>query len=174
MDLEKDAGRLLDQLDVLRHASDLDLLIFFARHPRSLLSSEQIAAFLGYSVKEVAASLELLLEAGFLTRTPNPRHVARMYLFAATPPGGGWLPAVKRLATTRQGRLALIRQIRRRSSDARGSTQRGESADTAVPPPLQFPRGRAAMDDSPQNANVVAPEAPSEPKKQGSGRGGER
>lgn len=87
MDLDTAAGRLLDLLDVLRHASDLDLLIFLARHPRSLLSSEQIAAFLGYSVKEVAASLELLLEAGFLTRRPNPRHVARMYLLTATPPG---------------------------------------------------------------------------------------
>ena len=27
--LEYDAGRLLDQLDVLRHPSDLDLLVFF-------------------------------------------------------------------------------------------------------------------------------------------------
>jgi len=115
MDLGKDAGHLLDQLDVLRHPSDLDLLVFFARHPRTLLSSEQIAAFLGYGIKETAASLELLLEAGFLTRTPNPRHVARMYLLVGTPPGGGWLPALTRLATTREGRLALIWEIRRRA-----------------------------------------------------------
>jgi DNA-binding MarR family transcriptional regulator len=123
MDLETDAGRLLDQLDVLRHPSDLDLLIFFARHPRVLLSSEQLAAFLGYGVKEVAASLELLLDAGFLTRTPNPRHVARMYVLAVTPPGGAWLPALRRLAGTREGRLALIWEIRRRPSDAVGGPQ---------------------------------------------------
>jgi DNA-binding MarR family transcriptional regulator len=126
MDLENDAGRLLDQLDVLRHPSDLDLLIFFARHPRVLLSSEQLAAFLGYGVKEVAASLELLLDAGFLTRTPNPRHVARMYVLAVTPPGGGWLPALRRLAGTREGRLALIWEIRRRPSDAVGGPKSAE------------------------------------------------
>ena len=151
MDLGKDAGRLLDQLDVLRRPSDLDLLVFFARHPRTLLSSEQLAAFLGYGVKEMAASLELLLDAGFLTRTSHPRHVTRMHLLAGTPPGGGWLPAVKRLATTREGRLALIWEIRRRSSDAMsGPTQQGEGADAAVSPPLRSPQGQAAADDSQQ------------------------
>jgi hypothetical protein len=39
MDHEETAGRLLDQFDVLRHATDLDLLVSFARHPRSLLAS---------------------------------------------------------------------------------------------------------------------------------------
>jgi hypothetical protein len=174
MDLEKDASRLLDQLDVLRHASDLDLLVFFARHPRTLLSSEQIAAFLGYGVKEIAASLDLLLEAGFLTRTPNPRHVARMYLLAAPPPGGGWLRAVKRLATTRAGRLALIGEIRRRSSDSmRGPTQRTGFADAAVAPPLRFPQARAAVDDSQQTRRLASPGASSEPRTR-SERGGKR
>ena len=114
IDVRKDAGRLLDQRDVLRQSSDLDLLLFFSRHPRTLLSSEHIAAFLGYGVKEIAASLDLLLEAGFLTRTPSPRRLARMYVLVATPPGDGWLSEVQRLATTREGRLALIGEIRRR------------------------------------------------------------
>jgi hypothetical protein len=123
MDLEEQARRLLGQRDVLRHPSDLDLLIFFARHPRSLLSSEQIAIFLGYGVKDIAASLDLLLEAGFLTRTPNPKHTARMYVFAVNPPGGGWLSALKELASTRAGRVALLWAIRRRSATADGPTQ---------------------------------------------------
>jgi hypothetical protein len=136
MDLEQDAHRLLGQLDVLRHPSDLDLLIFFARHPRSLLSSDQLAAFLGYGVKDIAASLDLLLDAGFLTRTPNHRHAARMYVFAINPPGGGWLPALKKLASTREGRLALIWAIRRRLSQADGPTQmvaRKETKSGAIP-----------------------------------------
>ena len=166
MDLRSDVGRLLDERNVLRHPSDLDLLVFFARQPRSLLSSEHLAAFLGYGVKEIASSLELLLEAGFLTRTPHPRHVARMYVLAATPPGGGWLLAVKRLATTREGRLALIGEIRRRSSDTVGGlTPRSDFADAAVSPPLRFPQERAAVQDS-QLRNMT-PGAPGEPRNDG-------
>lgn len=142
MDLVNDAGRLLDQIDVLRHPSDLDLLVFFARHPRTLLSSDQIAAFLGYGVKEIAASLELLLEAGFVTRTPNPRNVARMYVLAAAPPGGGWLSALKHLATTRDGRLALILEIKRRAPGALDQSEHGGIANPGESGPLRFPPGR--------------------------------
>ena len=145
MNLENDARRLLDELDVLRHPCDLDLIIFFARHPRSLLASEQLAAFLGYGVKEIADSLELLLDAGFLTRTPNPRHVARMYVFSVDAPGGGWLPALVRLAATRNGRLELIWAIRERSSGtAGGPSGPDKRGHRPAPGTLLFPRRRAA------------------------------
>ncbi len=145
MNLDTDARRLLDQLEVLRHPSDLDLLVFFARHPRTLLATEQISAFLGYGFKEIAASLDLLLEAGFLTRTPNRRHAARMYVFAVSAPGGGWVPALMRMASTRPGRLALIMAIRRKSIDATGgSAERVAGSDPGVPDLLPFPARRAA------------------------------
>jgi len=38
------ARRLVERIGVLRNACDLDLLLFFVRHPRALLTSEQIAA----------------------------------------------------------------------------------------------------------------------------------
>lgn len=78
MDPEGDARRLRSRLGVLRQPCDLDLLIFFAKHPRTLLDDEKLAAFLGYGAKEMVASLDLLLEAGFLMRTSNPKHAARM------------------------------------------------------------------------------------------------
>lgn len=46
MKIEEHARRLLDRIGVLGHPSDLDLLIFFARHPRSLLASEHLATLL--------------------------------------------------------------------------------------------------------------------------------
>jgi hypothetical protein len=174
MDLENDARRLLSELDVLRRPSDLDLLVFFARHPRSLLSSEQIAAFLGHGVTEVAASLELLLGAGFLTRTQNPRHVARMYHLAAPPPGGGWLPALTRLATTREGRLALIAAIRRRSVDGGGATNEGAAVDTAMARPLQFPGVRPANERSRHKRPTPPMAVPSSEPNTRSRRGGEQ
>lgn len=118
MDQDQDARRLLDRIDVLRHPSDLDLLIFFARHPRSLLASEQLAAFLGYGVKDVAASLDLLLRAALITRTPNPSHSARLYVFSVDGPSSEWLPELLKLASTREGRLAIIWELRRRVSGA--------------------------------------------------------
>lgn len=120
MDLDEHARRLVARIDVLRDPCDLDLLIFFARHPRTLMASEHLGAFLGYGVKEIAASLDLLMAAGLLTRTPNPRHAARMYVFAVDGSGGGWLPALLKLAATRQGRLELIWALRRRRSERPG------------------------------------------------------
>jgi len=116
MSLDEDARRLLERVGVLRHPCDLDLLIFFARHPHNLLASEQFAAFLGYGMKEIAASLDILLEAGFVTRTPNPAHAARMYVFSVDGQGSTGLPELLQLASTRDGRIALSWELRRRAS----------------------------------------------------------
>jgi hypothetical protein len=99
--------RLLDQIRVLRHPCDLDLLLFFIRHPRALLSSDQIAAFLGYDVKPLGESLDAFVAAELLTRTQTPTSAARMYVFAAGGPHRSWLPSVVELASTREGRLAM-------------------------------------------------------------------
>ena len=99
--------RLLDQIEVLRDPCDLDLLVFFVRHPRVLLTSDQIAAFLGYDVKRLGEALEALVTAGLLTRMQRPTGVARMYVFAIGGAHGGWLPSLVELASTREGRLAM-------------------------------------------------------------------
>lgn len=101
------ARRLLDQIGVLRHPCDLDLLLFFVRHPRALLTSDQIASYLGYDVKQIGDSLDVLLEATLLTRSQNPTHAARMFVFAVRGPHGGWLPALVDILSTREGRLAV-------------------------------------------------------------------
>ena len=99
--------RLLDRIGVLRRPCDLDLLLFFIRHPRALLSSDQIAAFLGYEVKRLGESLDVLVTAELLTRTQTATSAARMYVFAVGGPHGGWLPSLVELASTREGRLAM-------------------------------------------------------------------
>jgi hypothetical protein len=99
--------RLLDRIRVLRRPCDLDLLLFFIRHPRALLGSDQIAAFLGYDVKRLGESLDALVTAELLTRTQTPTSAAPMYVFAVGGPHGGWLPSLVELASTREGRLAM-------------------------------------------------------------------
>jgi hypothetical protein len=131
--------RLLDRIGVLRHPCDLDLLVFFARHPRTLLASEQLAIWLGYEVKQIAASLEILLNAGLLTRAQNPTHAARMYVFAVDSTSGGWLPPLVELASTREGRIALKGGLSRRApKDTGGPAAHGPRSTAAVRGPHPF------------------------------------
>lgn len=116
----EEARRLLDRIGMLRHPCDLDLLLFFARHPRTLITSEQLANWLGYELKQIADSLEVLLEGGLLTRTQNPTHAARMYVFAIRGTSGGWLPSLLEVASTRQGRLALIAALSESTQEGAG------------------------------------------------------
>jgi predicted transcriptional regulator len=102
----EEARALLDRAAVLREAADFDLLVFFARHPHTLLASETLAALLGYELKDIARSLEALLECGLLKRTQTSAHAARLYVFAADAPHE-WVPPLLKMATTRAGRLAL-------------------------------------------------------------------
>ena len=99
--------RLLDQISVLRRPCDLDLLLFFIRHPRALLSSDQIAAFLGYDLKRLGESLDVLVTAELLTRTQTLTSAAPMYVLGVGGPHGDWLPSLVELASTREGRLAV-------------------------------------------------------------------
>lgn len=136
----QDARRLLDRIGVLRHACDLDLLIFFARHPRSLLDSESLARFLGYDLKEIAESLDVLLAARIITRTQVPTHAARLYVFSIDPRTGGadddWLPSLLAFVSTRPGRLGLREALKRRQREVTNGPVAGTQADTRPEPRL--------------------------------------
>jgi hypothetical protein len=131
MNLE-DIPPLLDRIGLLRHPCDLDLLLFFARHPRTLITSEQLAVWLGYELKQIADSLEILLDGGLLTRTQNPTHAARMYVFSVGGAPGGWLPSLLKLASTRQGRLAAIQALSRHTPKGAGGPVARRARDMAA------------------------------------------
>jgi DNA-binding MarR family transcriptional regulator len=103
------ARTLLHRVPALQHPSDLDLLVFFAKHPHTLLSTEHIARLLGYPIKEIARSLDALLAAGLVTRAQqqNRTRCARMYVFSPTDETGDVLAALVEQASTREGRVAL-------------------------------------------------------------------
>ena len=54
----KRIGDLLDRIGCLEHLSDLDLLLFFYRHPQAFLSSERLAVYVGYDLLQAKRSLE--------------------------------------------------------------------------------------------------------------------
>lgn len=133
----EDAHRLLARIGLAR-VCDLDLLMFFARHPRALLTSESLASFLGYDLKDIAESLEVLMAAGLLARTQTPAHAARLYVFAPDERSGDWLPPLVALAATREGRLALRRGLRVKRDATGDRTRRGQADSMMKPGPRRI------------------------------------
>jgi hypothetical protein len=103
-----EAKLLLARTPVIRGACELDLLGFLHRHPRTLLTSEQLAVFVGYDMKRVAKSIEVFIGAGLLERTKNRMHAVRMYSLVLNGPQGEVLTALVKLASTRQGRRDIL------------------------------------------------------------------
>jgi DNA-binding MarR family transcriptional regulator len=114
------ARQLIDRISVLRQSSDLDLLIFFARHPRTLMASEQLAALTGYRLQQTADSLEVLLKAGLITRSQKAPSASRLYVFVPAA-GAEWIHEIFTLATTRPGRVALRCALAARSQAPPGA-----------------------------------------------------
>jgi len=103
---------MLDRIRSIRHACDLDLLLFFYRHPRALLTSEQLVAYLGYEREQVAKSLDGLIEAGLLTRSQSSSRVARLYVLELSGTMGGLLASLLKIAGRRQGRQDVMRLLK--------------------------------------------------------------
>src|SRR5437773_5913083 len=125
----KRIGDLLDRIGCLRHPCDLDLLLFFYRHPRAYLITERLAQYVGYDLPLVAQSLETLITAGLLRRWPNSTHPAQLYVLTPGSTLGGWLAPLLRIAATREGRLAVLDALKQQSSPGRPG--RGESESVA-------------------------------------------
>jgi predicted transcriptional regulator len=124
--------QLLERSKVLHHPCDVDLLLFFYRHPRSLLTSDQLATFVGYGVSQIAASLEAFIAAGIIERSQNPTHYARMYrLVRGTP--DGWVPSIVKVATTRRGRQDVMQALKEMRSTE--DTASGSPPEARVMPP---------------------------------------
>ncbi len=145
---DHDARRVLGHLGAIRHRCDLDLLLFFVRHPRSLLTSEHLAGFLGYELKQIAESLERLLDAGLVGRAQSPAHAARLYVLTREDPSGGWLPPLLELAATRKGRLALIEGLSkaRDGGDVPGTESSRDNERSSRQKPFLVRRGATNAD----------------------------
>ncbi|HWG57536.1 MAG TPA: hypothetical protein VN661_00665 [Candidatus Acidoferrales bacterium] len=114
---------------MVRTPCDLDLLLFLRRHPQTLLTSEQLAAFVGYPMKEVAESLDLFIASGLLERIQNPMHAARMYLLNMDHPQGGGPRRLLDVASSRMGRQSAIRALRSERPSNEAKSPRDKTQD---------------------------------------------
>jgi hypothetical protein len=109
----EEIARLLARAPAIRNACDLDLMAFLHRHPRILLTSEQLAGFVGYSLKDIAAALDAFIEAGLLTRTAQSSlHAARMFVLRLDGPQGEGVRALLELGSTHAGRRSLLKAMK--------------------------------------------------------------
>jgi hypothetical protein len=124
----KRIGDLLDRIGCLGHACDLDLLLFFHRHPQSFLNSERLAVYIGYDLPQVERSLETLMTAGLLRQSPDARRPARLYVLDRSSSRlGGSLSSLLRVATKREGRLAVIHALKQRQPPGLSGGDEAES-----------------------------------------------
>lgn len=103
--------RLLAHAPVIVSPCELDLLVFLYRHPRTLLTNEQLAAFVGYDTKQIAKSVGAFIHAGLLERTQNSLHTARMYLLVLEGEESEGLKMLLRVASTREGRRDILQVL---------------------------------------------------------------
>ena len=94
--------------DAIRSACDLDLLRFFTRHSNSLLTTEQIANFVGYSQREVDGTLEHFLTGGLVTCVTGRSAEVDLYALGEVASSNTSVSSLLELASTRDGRLAVI------------------------------------------------------------------
>src|SRR5438876_2280221 len=89
-------GDLLDRIGCLKHPCDLDLLLFFDRHPRAFLIRERLAEYVGYDLTQVEASLKTLITPGlwrWSPHSPPPRPLSVLPRAATLSGGPSPLPA---------------------------------------------------------------------------------
>lgn len=118
---------MLDEVRCIRRACDLDLLLFFVRHPCALLAAEQIFAHLGYDFQQAAVSLEELVDAGVLKRSRGRTGAVCLYALEAGGLEGAALRSLLRIAATPSGRQTMMRQLKS-SSESRQVRAAPESA----------------------------------------------
>ena len=117
----KHISGLLLRAGGIQSACELDLLVFLYRHPRNLLTSEQLAEFVGYPLKDLAKALERFIEAGFLERTlQQSGHAARMFRLLLEGPSGNGVSTLVEMASTRPGRQRILKTIQ---NDGRSRAQ---------------------------------------------------
>lgn len=121
-----EALRLVEAAGI-RETYEFDLLLFFLRHPRVVLSSEQLATYVGHEVQHVARALEVMLGARLLEQGGSPAVAGRMYVLALDHVVERLEP-VRRLCATTDGRHALrtlLKERRSRTQAMKGSAEHG-------------------------------------------------
>jgi len=89
-----------------------DVLVFLDRHPSSLVSTQDVAHFLGYATADVVAALDSVESSGLVERSRVSQEEVRLYQLTAPadPTRRDALERLMTLADSRTVRLLLARK----------------------------------------------------------------
>ena len=107
----QDIRSLLDRVGGIRHACDLDLMLFFYRHPRALLTSDRLAICVGYDREPVARALDGLIAGGLLAQIRSRSNTVNLYVLELGGLASEALASLLEFAVSRDGRLGVMRLL---------------------------------------------------------------
>jgi predicted transcriptional regulator len=113
----------------LKHPCDLDLMLFFDRHPDALMTSEQLASFVGYELSQIARSLDLLVQRQLLQRSQTLTHFSRLYRFRAD--HAGEVREILTAAVTIEERRQMRQILRQRQAPSTMTSPLTDSTGSA-------------------------------------------
>ena len=122
---------LLDHIRGIRDACDLDLMLFFYRHPRALLTSDRLATCVGYDREQVAKALDGLIADGLLMQSRSRSNTVNLYVLDLGGVASEALSSLLEFAVTRGGRVSVMRLLAAASDRSRltGAEQRAAHAN---------------------------------------------
>ena len=108
----------IDTLDIrklldpgIRDACDLDLMLFFYRHPRVLLTADRLATCVGYDREPVARALDGLIAGGLLAQIRSRSNTVNLYVLELGGLASEALASLLEFAVSRDGRLSVLRLL---------------------------------------------------------------
>jgi hypothetical protein len=131
---EHDVHAWLSRIGAVQRPCDVDVLLFFATHRRTLMTLEQLAPLLGWRLEDIASGLERLIRAGFVSEFAHPTGPHRLFVCAPAGANDQQLQSFVAFASAREGRLALQQALTAMTDRHAGDspTPVGDASDPAA------------------------------------------
>lgn len=86
-------------------------MLFFHRHPRTLLTNDCLSAAVGYGREQIAHSLDGLIAGGLLKQIRGPSNTVNLYVLERGGVSREMVGCLLEFAFTRNGRGCVMRQL---------------------------------------------------------------
>ena len=86
-------------------------MLFFSRHPRTLLTNDCLCAAVGYGRERIAQSLDGLIAGGLLKQIRGPSNTANLYVLERDGLSHETLGCLLEFALKRDGRACVMRLL---------------------------------------------------------------
>lgn len=86
-------------------------MLFFHRHPRTLLTNDCLSVFVGYDREQIAHSLDGLIAGGLLKQIRGQSNTVNLYVLEREDPSDETVKRLLEFALKRDGRACVMRLL---------------------------------------------------------------